>query len=105
MCLQTSRDNKTRQHHVEQGHQPLLTLAGFCTWNVRFKGRGRTPPRTPASDILGRLARKRAAMVQDSIHLDPLGCSADLVNRLGNGLFGASYGFFWGLVGDAEWTS
>ena len=31
-----------------------------------------------------------------------LGCSRDLVSRLGNGPCGASYGFLWGLIGDTK---
>ena len=34
-----------------------------------------------------------------------LGCSlGDLVSRLSNGPYGASYGLLWGLIGDAKWT-
>ena len=32
-----------------------------------------------------------------------LGCSGDLVSRLSNGPYGASYGLC-GLIGDTKWT-
>ena len=33
-----------------------------------------------------------------------LGCSGDLVSRLSNGPYGASYGLIRGLIGDTKWT-
>ena len=30
------------------------------------------------------------------------GCFVDLVSRLSNGPYGASYGFLWGLIGDTK---
>ena len=33
-----------------------------------------------------------------------LGCSGDLVSRLSNGPYGASYGLLWGLIRDTKWT-
>ena len=33
-----------------------------------------------------------------------LGCLGDLVRRLSNGPYGASYGLLRGLIGDTKWT-
>ena len=33
-----------------------------------------------------------------------LRCSGDLVSRLSNGSYGASYGLLWWLIGDTKWT-
>ena len=30
--------------------------------------------------------------------------SGDLVSRLSDGPYGASYGLLWGLIGDTKWT-
>ena len=60
-------------------------------------------PRVPKVAVLQ--LKKSRTMGTRRFHVPTiLGCPGDLVSRIGNGPYGASYGLLWGLIGDTKRT-